>query len=168
MMDCAVWISIIPNNLAAMIDLAREYGLQSVIDWYAYATQFRQGIHGKVPFHLYRTLRENKSVPLVPFLLEGVANRPEWMQGPAASDRARSTENAGKCLGRAAAAASEDFKIEQLSLQITRTSVITHHEITFSLVAGQSFKVLRLPPLGWIETGQQPGFQNGFSVFLRG
>ena len=67
------------NNLAAMIDLAREYGCKVLLIGMHMPPNFGKAFTER--FHsIFTGLSENKSVPLVPFLLEGVANRPEWMQ----------------------------------------------------------------------------------------
>jgi acyl-CoA thioesterase-1 len=67
------------DNLAAMIDAAQKSGARVLLLGIElpvnYGPQYREGLRA-----VYADLSREKKVALVPFLLEGVATRPELMQ----------------------------------------------------------------------------------------
>ncbi|GAB6043513.1 arylesterase [Endothiovibrio diazotrophicus] len=66
-------------NLVAIIDRGREAGARILLVGIRLPPNY--GPAFTEPFYaVYGRLAEKKGVPLVPFLLEGVALRPEWMQ----------------------------------------------------------------------------------------
>jgi len=86
----------IRNNLAAMIDLARENGCSVLLLGMRLPPNFGKAFTQRFQA-IFTDLSREKSVPLVPFLLEGVADRPEWMQDdrmhPTAMAQPRMLEN---------------------------------------------------------------------------
>ena len=66
-------------NLADMIDLGRAEDSQILLLGMLLPPNYGPAFTEKF-LQLYRELAEEKSVPLVPFFLDGVADRPEWMQ----------------------------------------------------------------------------------------
>lgn len=69
----------IRNNLASMIDLARENGCSVLLLGMRMPPNFGKAFTER--FHaIFTALSREKSVPLVSFLLEGVVDQPTWMQ----------------------------------------------------------------------------------------
>ena len=68
------------ENLAGMIDLARADGCRPLLIGMQMPPNFGRLFTERFQ-HMFHELSQEKGVPLVPFLLDGVALRPELMQG---------------------------------------------------------------------------------------
>ncbi|MCB1881588.1 MAG: arylesterase [Gammaproteobacteria bacterium] len=69
----------IRGNLASMIDLARDNGCRVLLIGMHMPPNFGKAFTER--FHaIFTGLSQDKAVPLVPFLLEGVVDRPGWLQ----------------------------------------------------------------------------------------
>lgn len=84
------------QNLASMIDQSRESGAKVLLLGMQLPPNYGQR-YTQAFAQVYDTLASEKSVPLVPFFLEGVGGKPELMQAdgihPAAGAQARMLEN---------------------------------------------------------------------------
>lgn len=67
------------NNLRRMVATARESGARVLLLGIMLPPNFGRTFTEKFQ-RIYRDVAEENSLPLVPFLLQGVADRPEWMQ----------------------------------------------------------------------------------------
>ncbi|WP_428610179.1 arylesterase [Sedimenticola sp.] len=68
------------DHLDQMITLARAAHSRPLLLGMMLPPNFGKAFTEKF-LQLYRDLAEQRAVPLVPFFLDGVADRPEWMQG---------------------------------------------------------------------------------------
>jgi acyl-CoA thioesterase-1 len=68
------------DHLDQMITLAREADSRPLLLGMMLPPNFGKAFSEKF-LGIYRELAEQRDVPLVPFFLQGVADRPEWMQG---------------------------------------------------------------------------------------
>ena len=68
------------DNLADMIDLARSSGCRVLLIGMRMPPNFGKAFTERFQ-RMYRELAREKEVPLMPFLLDGIALRPELMQG---------------------------------------------------------------------------------------
>ncbi|MCG8426536.1 MAG: arylesterase [Chromatiales bacterium] len=67
------------TNLAQMIELAQQSGSQVLLLGMMLPPNFGKAFTEKF-LGMYKELADHYSLPLVPFFLDGVADRPEWMQ----------------------------------------------------------------------------------------
>ncbi len=75
------------QHLSKMITLAQELPSQPLLLGMMLPPNFGKAFTEKFLL-IYQDLAEQHRVPLVPFFLEGVADRPEWMQGDGLHPRA--------------------------------------------------------------------------------
>ena len=72
-------LNVIADNLQKMIILNRQHGAQTILAGMRippnYGPRYTQGF-----FEIYARLASQQKLPLVPFLLEGIATRPDLMQ----------------------------------------------------------------------------------------
>jgi acyl-CoA thioesterase-1 len=84
------------RNLVAMVDQVRQADSQAVLLGIMLPPNFGKAFTQRF-LRIYHEVSEQKSVTLVPFLLEGVADRMEWMQSdglhPNASGQPRILDN---------------------------------------------------------------------------
>jgi acyl-CoA thioesterase-1 len=84
------------RNLVAMVDQVRQADSQAVLLGIMLPPNFGKAFTQRF-IRIYHEVSEQKSVTLVPFLLEGVADRMEWMQSdglhPNASGQPRILDN---------------------------------------------------------------------------
>lgn len=80
-------VNIMRANLAHMIDLAEEAGAEVILTGIQIPPNY--GPRYTVPFfETYAELAEEKSLPLVPFLIDGIPQQPELMQNDGIHPRA--------------------------------------------------------------------------------
>lgn len=80
-------VSIMRENLAAMIDLAKDSGAEVILTGIQIPPNY--GPRYTAPFfETYAALAEEKSLPLVPFLIDGIPQQPELMQNDGIHPRA--------------------------------------------------------------------------------
>ena len=80
-------LSIMRENLAAMIDLAKDAGAEVILTGIQIPPNY--GPRYTTPFfETYAALAEEKSLPLVPFLIDGIPQQPELMQNDGIHPRA--------------------------------------------------------------------------------
>lgn len=72
--------SLTRSNLLRMIELGQVSGSQVLLLGMMLPPNYGKSFTEKF-LRLYRDIAAAAKVPLVPFLLDGVADRPEWMQG---------------------------------------------------------------------------------------
>lgn len=80
-------LDLVRENLASMIDLAKANGAEVILTGIQIPPNY--GPRYTVPFfETYSALAEQKSLALVPFLIEGIAQQPELMQNDGIHPRA--------------------------------------------------------------------------------
>ncbi len=80
-------LNLMRENLAAMIDLAKISGAEVILTGIQIPPNY--GPRYTVPFFdSYAALAEQKSLPLIPFLIEGIPEQPELMQNDGIHPRA--------------------------------------------------------------------------------
>ena len=80
-------LELMHENLASMIDLAKANGAEVILIGIQIPPNY--GPRYTAPFFdTYATLAEQKSLPLVPFLIEGIPQQPELMQNDGIHPRA--------------------------------------------------------------------------------
>ena len=80
-------LDLMRENLASMIDLAKANGAEVILTGIQIPPNY--GPRYTAPFFdTYATLAEQKSLPLVPFLIEGIPQQPELMQNDGIHPRA--------------------------------------------------------------------------------
>ena len=80
-------LELMHENLASMIDLAKANGAEVILTGIQIPPNY--GPRYTAPFFdTYATLAEQKSLPLVPFLIEGIPQQPELMQNDGIHPRA--------------------------------------------------------------------------------
>lgn len=80
-------VKIMRENLALMIDLAKDSGAEVILTGIQIPPNY--GPRYTAPFFAtYAALAEEKSLPLVPFLIDGIAQQPELMQNDGIHPRA--------------------------------------------------------------------------------
>jgi acyl-CoA thioesterase-1 len=80
-------LELVRENLASMIDLAKANGTKVIIAGIQIPPNY--GPRYTAPFFdTYAALAEQKSLPLVPFLIEGIPQQPELMQNDGIHPRA--------------------------------------------------------------------------------
>tara|TARA_B110000444_G_scaffold25287_1_gene20934 strand:+ start:2037 stop:2681 length:645 start_codon:yes stop_codon:yes gene_type:complete len=80
-------LSLMRENLASMIDLAKANGAEVILAGIQIPPNY--GPRYTTPFfETYASLAEQKSLPLVPFLIEGIVQLPELMQNDGIHPRA--------------------------------------------------------------------------------
>lgn len=80
-------LELMRENLASMIDLAKTNGAEVILTGIQIPPNY--GPRYTVPFFdTYAALAEQKSLPLVPFLIEGIPQQPELMQNDGIHPRA--------------------------------------------------------------------------------
>jgi acyl-CoA thioesterase I len=80
-------LNILRENLAAMVDLAKDAGAEVILTGIQIPPNY--GPRYTAPFfETYAALAEEKSLPLVPFLIDGIPQQPELMQNDGIHPRA--------------------------------------------------------------------------------